>query len=168
MDHLTTYPPHSEMTRRPTRDLSHLRLAIPKTGGICHPIRTIQLESLSTRTPQIGAHPAPCPPSPSSTNLLHPERPPTPRGNHTEPQIITELVSIVKTASEALRNAIWVAKGLVRQVNAERWMARKPKWSGWSTRGDTCGNTVHTQPLPFPSERGVPVTGSLGDSEVLA
>jgi hypothetical protein len=56
---------------------------------------------------------------------LHtPETLPKPQQHHTESQVISELVSIVKTTSDALQNIVWIA---IRQVNAERQLAHKPK-----------------------------------------
>ena len=46
--------------------------------------------------------------------------------HHTESQVISELVSIVKTTLDALQSIIWIAERLICQVNAEYWLAHKP------------------------------------------
>jgi hypothetical protein len=107
------------------------------------------------------------PPAPPISPLCS-EIPPMPSKHHTESRVVSELVSIIKTTSDALQSIIWIAERLIRQVNAERRLAHKPRRSSWSLREDAHGNTVRPQPPAFPSGRGVPVTGSLGGSEVLA
>jgi hypothetical protein len=42
-----------------------------------------------------------------------------PQKCHDESQITSELISIIKTASEALQNVVWFSEKLMRQVNAE-------------------------------------------------
>jgi hypothetical protein len=141
-------PPQSPRDVRTARTGAHLALTAP---------------------PHSGAHSPPpqSPPTPPISPLC-PNIPPMPPQHHTESQLTSELVSLIKTTSEALQSIIRIAERLIHQVNAERRLAHKPQRSSWSLREDAHGNTVCPQPPAFPSGRGVPVTGSLGGSEVLA
>ena len=91
-----------------------------------------------------------------------------PPQNITGSQLTFDLVSLIKTTSEALQNIVHIAAQLVHQANAERRLAHKSQQMAWSLREDTHGNTVRSQPPAFSSGRGVPVTGSLRGSEAIA
>ena len=67
--------------------------------------------------------PSPPPQSPptSPRSSLCPDIPPRPQKCHNEPQFTSELISILKTASEALQNVIRIAEKLMWQVNVGRW-----------------------------------------------
>ena len=108
------------------------------------------------------------PPQPPPTPPICPNIPSMPPQNHTRSQLTSDLVSLIKTTSEALQGIVRIAERLIHQVNAERRLAHKPQRSSWSSREDTRGNAVCLQPPAFPSGRGVPVTGSPECSEVLA
>ena len=86
------------------------------------------------------------------TSPLCPDIPLMPPQNITGSQLTSDLVSLIKTTSEALQNIVHIAAQLM----------------AWSLCEDTHGNAVHSQPPAFPSGRGVPVTGSLGGSEAIA
>ena len=88
-----------------------------------------------------------------------------PPKNITGSQLTSDLVSLIKTTSEALQNIVHIAAQLVCQANAERRLARKSQWMAQSSREDTRGYAVCPQPPASPSGRGVPVTGSLGGSD---
>jgi hypothetical protein len=113
--------------------------------------------------------PPPQPPMTPPASPSHPlEMPHVAPQRHPESQLGSELVALIKATSDALRGIALVAEKLVRRVNAERRLAHRPRRISWSLRGDAHGNTVRPQPPVFPSGRGVPVTGSLGDSEAIA
>jgi hypothetical protein len=107
------------------------------------------------------------PPQSPPTPPICPDIPSMPPRIHTESRLTFELVSLIKTTLEALQNVVRIAKRLIRQVNVERRLAHKPWRTTWSSHEDVYGNTVCPQPLCF-LLGGVPVTGSLGGSEVLA
>jgi hypothetical protein len=115
--------------------------------------------------------PSPPPQSPPTlpTSPLHtPETVPVPQQHHTESRLTVELISIIKTTSEALQSIVRVAEKLIRQVNAERRLAHKPRRIHWSLREDALGNVCCSQPPMFPSGRGVPAAGSPAASDSIA
>ena len=90
------------------------------------------------------------PPQPPPT--LHisppcPDIPSMPPKNITRSQLTSDLVSLIKTTSEALRNIVHIAAQLVRQANAERRLAHKSQWMARSSREDMRGYAVCPQPL---------------------
>jgi hypothetical protein len=112
--------------------------------------------------------PSPQPPMTPPASPSHPpEAPPITLQHHPESRLGSELVSLIKATSDALRGIALVAEKLVRRVNAERRLAHRPRRT-WSLREDAHGNTVCPQPPVFPSGRGVPVTGSLACSVAIA
>jgi hypothetical protein len=132
-------------------------------------IRTSQLEAQkNVRTVRTGAHPVPTAPShfgahhhlpshqlppnspPASPNPLHPpEISPIPQQHHFESQLGSELISLIKATSEALRSIAQVAERLIRRVNTERRLAHKSQ----RTLGVRVRTRVETQcalsPLRF-------------------
>ena len=107
------------------------------------------------------------PPTPHISPLC-PDIPSMPPKNITGSQLTSDLVSLIKTTSEALQNIVHIAAQLVHQANAERRLARKSQWMARSSREDTRGYAVCPQPPASPSGRGVPVTGSLRGSDPIA
>jgi hypothetical protein len=109
------------------------------------------------------------PPQLSSTlpiSPLCPNIPLMPPKNHTKSQLTFELVSLIKTTSEAFQNIVCISKRLIWQVNAECQLAHKSWRTLWSLHEDAHGNTVCSQPPVFPSGRGVPATGLSEGSEL--
>ena len=133
------------------------------------------LDSLDWRTPSPNCpisfrSPSPPPQSPPAppTSPLCPDIPPMSPKNITGSQLTSDLVSLIKTTSEALQNIVHIAAQLVRQANAERCLAHKSQQMAWSLHEDMHRNAVRSQPPAFPSGRGVPVTGSLRGLEAIA
>ena len=91
-----------------------------------------------------------------------------PPKNLTGSQLTSDLVSLIKTTSEALQNIVRIAERLMHQANAERRLAHKSQRMAWSSCEDARGYAVCPQPPASPSGRGVPVTRSLGGSESIA
>ena len=91
-----------------------------------------------------------------------------PPKNLTGSQLTSDLVSLIKTTSEALQNIVHIPERLIHQANAERRLAHKSQTMAWSSCGNAHGYAVCPQPPASPSGRGVPVTGSLGGSEAIA
>jgi hypothetical protein len=108
------------------------------------------------------------PPAPPISPSYPPEMLFTPPKRHIESRLTFELVSVIKTTSEALQSIIRVTEKLLRQVNASRRLAHRPQKRSWSLHEDMHGNVVHSPPPTFPSGRGVSVTGSLEVSDPLA
>jgi hypothetical protein len=123
----------------------------------------------SPNRPTTFRNPSPLPQSPP-TPLISPPCPTPlmPPKNHAESRLTLELVSLIKTTSEALQKVVCIAERLIRQVNAERRLAHKPWRTPWSLHEDVHGNAVCPQSPAFPSGRGVPVAGPPSGSEVLA
>jgi hypothetical protein len=125
--------------------------------------------SPSPNRPATFRCPSPPPQSPSNPPVspLCPNIPLMPPKNHTESRLTFELVSLMKTTSEALQNIVCITERLIRQVNAERRLAHKPWRTSWSSHEDARGNTVCPQPPVFPSGRGVPVAEPPSGSDLL-
>jgi hypothetical protein len=112
--------------------------------------------------------PPPQSPTPSTSPLQTPETVRVPPRHHTQSQLTSELIGIIKTTSEALQSIVRVAEKLIRQVNASRRLAHRPQKFGRSPREDAPGNVGCSSPPTFPSGRRVSVTGSPGVSDPLA
>jgi hypothetical protein len=67
------------------------------------------------------------PPSTPSASPYPPEIPPAALQHHPESQLGSELISLIKATSDALRGIALVVEKLVRWVNAERQLAHKPR-----------------------------------------
>src|ERR1700677_1773389 len=69
----------------------------------------------SPNRPASFRSPSPLPQSPSTPPIspLHPDMPPMPLKNHTKSQLTCELVSLIKTTSEALQYIVRIAERLV-------------------------------------------------------
>jgi hypothetical protein len=169
---LRATPLHTPHTPRPSRDLPQAQTTtiqpleqVPKRSDLpnwreAHPGRPISFRNPSPPPSE--------PSSPKTTTFRAPEITPIIQQQHPEPRLGSKLISLIKTTTEALQSIIRVAERLVRQVNAERRLAHKSQRTTWSLREDTHGNTARSRLPVFPSGRGVPVTGSLGDSEAIA
>src|SRR6202167_1770700 len=94
-------------------------------------------------------------PTPSTSSLHPPETVRIPPQHHTQSQLTSELIGIIKTASEALQSIVQVAEKLIRQVNASRRLAHRPQKFGRSPREDAPGNVGCSSPPTFPSGRRV-------------
>jgi hypothetical protein len=57
--------------------------------------------------------------------------------NHSESQLTSELISLIKTTSETLQNIVRIAERLLHQANAERRLAHKSRRMTWSLRVET-------------------------------
>ncbi|KIM88215.1 hypothetical protein PILCRDRAFT_3254 [Piloderma croceum F 1598] len=103
-------PPHRDPQQSPPRrsDSPNWRAPNPNCPTSCR--------SLS---PPPQSPPAP-PISPLCSKI-----PLMPPKHHTESQVVSELISIIKTTSDALQSIVWIAERLIRQVNAERRLAHK-------------------------------------------
>jgi hypothetical protein len=112
--------------------------------------------------------PPPQSPNPSTSSLHPPETVRVPPRHHTQSQLTSELIGIIKTTSEALQSIVRVAEKLIRQVNASRRLAHRPQKFRRSLREDAPGNVGCSSPPTFPSGRRVSVTGSPGVSDPLA
>ena len=124
----------------------------------------------SPNRPASFRSPSPHPKSPPILPIspLCPDIHPMPLQNITGSQLTSDLVSLIKTTSEALQNIIHIAAQLVHQANAEHRLAHKSRRMAWSSCEDTRGYAACPQPPASPSGRGVPVTRSLGGSESIA
>ena len=120
--------------------------------------------SISFRNPS----PPQSPPVPPTSPLPTPEIPRTTQQYHSESRLGSELISLIKATSEALRGIAQVAERLIRRANAERRLAHKLQQTTWSLREDAHGNTVCSQPPVFPSGRGVSAAGLPEVSEAIA
>ena len=146
-------PPHKDPSvRSPTRSDS-LNWRAPSPN---HPT--------SFRNPS----PPPQSPTPPTSPLQPSETVRVPPQHHTQSQLTSELIGIIKTTSEALQSIVRVAEKLIRQVNASRRLAHRPQKFGRSPREDAPGNVGCSSPPTFPSGRRVSVTGSPGVSDPLA
>ena len=146
-------PPHKDLSTRGRKRSDSPNWRAPS------PDRPASFRSHSP-PPQPPPTPPICPPCPHI--------PFSPQKNLTGSQLTSDLISLIKTTSEALQSIVRIAERLMHQANAGRRVAHKSQRMAWSSREDACGNVVCPQPPMFPSGRGVPVTGSLGASEVLA
>jgi hypothetical protein len=132
-------------------------------------------DSLNWRAPSPN-HPAsfrsllPPPQSPPTPPIspICPNIPPMPLKNLTGSQLTSNLVSLIKTTSEALQSIVRIAERLLHQANAERRLAHKSRQMAWSLHEDALGNMCCSQPPTFPSGRGVPAAGSPAASDSIA
>jgi hypothetical protein len=147
-------PPHKDLSTRGRKRSDSPNWRAPS------PDRPASFRSHSP-PPQSPPTPPICPPCPHIPSSPQ-------KKNLTGSQLTSDLISLIKTTSEALQSIVRIAERLMHQANAGRRVAHKSQRTAWSSREDACGNVACPQPPMFPSGRGVPVTGSLGGSEVLA
>jgi hypothetical protein len=119
----------------------------------------------SPNRPASFRNPSPPPqlPTPSASPLRPPKTVRIPPQHHTQSQLTSELIGIIKTTSETLQGIVRIAEKLIRQVNASRRLAHRPRKYNWGLHEDVLGNAP-----TFPPGRGESVTGSPGASEAIA
>jgi hypothetical protein len=91
----------------------------------------------SPNRPATFRNPSPLPQSPPTPPISPPcPTPLMPPKNHTESRLTFELISLMKTTSEALQNIVRITERLIRQVNTERRLAHKLQRTPWSSHED--------------------------------